>query len=308
MAEKVLLIENNEEYLKKAKDFLEKDGYEVLETDIREAFLNLGKESPDIIVLNLKDEQEEAFEFCGKVKSERFFSLIPIIVYTDNNDLDTKIRFLKIGVDDFLVRPFELKELSIRVGSVIDRFRQSRDSNPLTGLPGNISIADEIRERIAKGGKFAVCYLDLDNFKAYNDRYGYEKGDDIIKFMASIVNNVLDKNGSRQDFFGHIGGDDFILVTEPEKMEKLSLEIIDEFEKDIMSYYNKEDRDNGYITVRNRRGQIQLFPIMTISIGIAHNDKRDLYNPIQVSEIATELKEYAKTKRGSNIAIDRRAT
>lgn len=307
MAEKVLLVENDNGFLCELTDFLKKNNYEVARSGVNEALEKLEKEKPDIILLGVYGIEKEALEFCDKIKADRFYFLLPVVVYTKNDDIGTKKDFLNKDVDDFMVKPFTLDELLMRIQSVIRRLRQTRDSNPLTGLPGNISISGEIKKRIANSEKFAVCYVDLDNFKAYNDRYGYEKGDDVLKFLAGTINNVLKASGDKKNFLGHIGGDDFIVITEISKMEKISNEIMDGFEKEIINFYNNEDRAKGYITVKNRRGQIQLLPIMSISIGIAHNTKRKLYNVVQVSEIAAELKEYAKAKKGSNVAIDRRA-
>lgn len=307
MTEKVLLVENDNSFSGELADFLKKNNYEIARSGVNEAMENLEKEKPDIILLGVCSVEKEALEFCDKIKIDRFYFLLPVIVYAKNDDINTKRDFLNKDVDDFLVKPFDLNELLMRMQSVIRRLRQTRDSNPLTGLPGNISISGEIKKRIANDEKFAVCYVDLDNFKAYNDRYGYEKGDDVLKFLAGTINNTLKVNGNKKDFLGHIGGDDFIVITEIPKMEKISNEIIDSFEKEIINFYNKEDKAKGYITIKNRRGQIQLLPIMSISIGIAHNTKRKLHNVVQVSEIAAELKEYAKAKKGSNVAIDRRA-
>lgn len=302
--EKILLVHGDEEI----KQFLSNDGFDVFSTTLENIFSALEENNPDILIANIDGIEDKVLRLCEEIKSKRLFSLLPALVYSKNDDLKIKFNFFNsAGVDDFLVYPFELKELSIRARAIIKRFTQAKDSNPLTGLPGNISIAEEIKKRIADGGKFAVFYIDLDNFKAYNDRYGYEKGDEIIKFLAKTAADALDAYGGKSDFLGHIGGDDFILVTEPSKMNEVAARVIEKFEKGINGFYCEEDGLKGYITVQNRRGQIQLFPVMTISIGIAHNSKRTLSNPVQVSEIATELKEYAKTKKGSNIAVDRRS-
>lgn len=312
MPAKILLVDNDSDLSSQLTDFLEKNDYEVIHSGINDALENLDKKLPDMILLNIYGIEKEALDFCRKIKTDRFNFLLPVIVYTKSNDLGQKRDFLNTDVDDLIVSPFELSELLMRIQSVIRRVRQTKDSNPLTGLPGNVSITEEIKRRIANDEKFAVCYVDLDNFKAYNDRYGYEKGDEVIKFLAKTINEVLKTKENKKDFLGHIGGDDFIVITDISStdisiMETISNEIISGFEKNIINFYNNEDKEKGYITVKNRRGQVQLLPIMSISIGIAHNTKRNLYNAVQVSEIVAELKEYAKTKKGSNVAIDRRA-
>jgi GGDEF domain-containing protein len=180
------------------------------------------------------------------------------------------------------------------------------DASPLTGLPGNRAIEETIAARIAADSRFAVCYVDLDDFKAYNDRYGFFAGSEVIKMTTEVILEAIENYGTSDDFTGHIGGDDFLVVTEMERAPLISQEIIRLFDLRIPEQYEPEDRERGCIISTDRKGQINSFPIMTISIAIVHNTYRKLDHPGKVAQIAAELKKYAKSIDGSNLVFDRR--
>jgi diguanylate cyclase (GGDEF)-like protein len=173
-------------------------------------------------------------------------------------------------------------------------------------LPGNLAIEAELRRRIAAGEPFAVLYLDLDNFKAFNDVYGFTHGDEAIQLVASSAVDAVRRRGTAQDFVGHIGGDDFIIVTLPERAEEIAREIIDMFDRDIRKLYNAQDLRQGYIETRDRRGTLNRYPIMSLSIAIVSNEQRSLDNYAQIGEAAAELKRYAKSIGGSVYVKDKR--
>jgi len=180
------------------------------------------------------------------------------------------------------------------------------DASPLTRLPGGVAIENILRKRINAKTPLAFCLIDMDNFKAFNDRYGYARGSEVIKALGNIVENVVKKYGKEEDFVGHIGGDDFVVITVPERYPKICSEIITEFDSAIVHFYDLEDRKAGYIIGKTRQGQEMKFPIMTISIAVVTNQQRELIDPVQVGEIAAELKEYAKSIHGSIYVVDKR--
>ncbi len=180
------------------------------------------------------------------------------------------------------------------------------DASPLTRLPGGIAIENVLKKRIDSNHPLAFCVLDLDNFKAFNDRYGYANGSEVIKETAKIIENVVKSNGSFDDFIGHVGGDDFVVITTPEYMRTISSEIISQFDKRIPDFYDQEERARGYIFGKTRQGIKMEFPIMSISIAIVTNEHRTLTNPLEASEIAAELKDYAKSIPKSVFVVDKR--
>ncbi len=205
----------------------------------------------------------------------------------------------------------ELGELADAVKEMIQRLahleKMSLDANPLTRLPGGIAIEEILKERLQSGQQLAFCLLDLDNFKSFNDRYGYAKGNEIIRETAKIIETSVEKYGAISDFVGHIGGDDFALITTPENHKAICDNIIREFDRRVVTFYDTEDAENGYIIGKTRQNQEMKFPIMTISIAVVTNhDGKSQSNHVKIGEIAAELKEYAKSVPGSVCVVNRR--
>lgn len=180
------------------------------------------------------------------------------------------------------------------------------DASPLTRLPGGVAIENVLRKRINSKAPLAFCLVDMDNFKAFNDRYGYARGSEVIKALGNIIEKVVRTYGREEDFIGHIGGDDFVIITVPERYSKICNDIISEFDRTIVNFYDPDDRKRGYIMGKTRQGIEMKFPILTISIAVVTNQQRELVDPVQVGEIAAELKEYAKSIAGSVYVVDKR--
>ena len=182
----------------------------------------------------------------------------------------------------------------------------AHNSNPLTGLPGNLVIEEHLRRLLAKDSAFAVLYIDLNNFKAYNDKYGFEKGDKVLLMTAETLSRSLAREGQGEDFVGHIGGDDFIVITAPERAERIARAIIEIFDAEIQSAYSAEDLARGSIQVKNRKGKMESFPITSIAVAGLTNQYKKFNNYWEIPEVAAELKKVAKQQRGSGFVFDRR--
>lgn len=200
---------------------------------------------------------------------------------------------LSLAFNEMAVRLMELEEIYM-------------DSSPLTRLPGGIAIENTVKKCIEYKEPFAFCMMDLDNFKPFNDRYGYSRGNSVIKNTAKIILECSEEMGTKSDFVGHIGGDDFALITTPGKFKDICNKVIKRFDKEIPDFYNPEDKEKGYILSKNRQGKKLTFPIMAISISAVNSEKSYMENYIQVGEIVAELKKYAKSFQKSNLVIDRR--
>jgi diguanylate cyclase (GGDEF)-like protein len=180
------------------------------------------------------------------------------------------------------------------------------DANPLTRLPGSVAIENVLNKRLKEETPLAFCQLDLSHFKAFNDRYGYARGNEVIQATAKIVTEGVKAQEEEGAFVGHIGGDDFVMITSPENCEKVCLAIIHSFDKIVLDFYDLEDRQRGYIQGETRQGQKVSFPIMTLAIAVVTNQQRKLQNHVQVGEIAAEMKKYAKSFSHSIYVVDRR--
>lgn len=304
---KILIIDDTELMVKLTTDILSQKGYDVVSaSNGLDGIKMVAAEKPDLVLLDLVMPGIDGFEVCKLLRDDESNHLMPIIMLTAQGNEDDKLAGLELGADDYITKPFNPRELISRVNNTLLRIDRNRWANPLTGLPGNTEIQSEINHRIIKELKFSVLYLDVDNFKAYNDVYGFARGDRGIKLLADIITDAVRNFGFQGDFTGHIGGDDFVVITTPEYAEILCENIIREFGEKIPELYSDEDRQAGFITTRSRRGEITLYPIMTISIAIVTNEIRELYSHIQVGEIAAELKKKAKSIQGSVYLKDKR--
>lgn len=204
----------------------------------------------------------------------------------------------------------ELGDLAAGLGVMAKKLKNYEqlclDASPLTRLPGNIAIERALNDRLRAGEKFALCYVDLDNFKAYNDRYGYAKGSEIIKATGEILYESCRRYGRVDDFVGHIGGDDFVLITSPELVPAVCGAVIKDFDRMIPGYYKARDLELGYIEAIDRYGIQRQFPIMTLSIAVVSDDKRQISSPQEIAQVACEIKDFVKALPGSNYLIDRR--
>jgi len=296
--------------LKLMQAALEKEGFEVRTAcDGQEALEAIRAEPPDIAVVDLWMPRKDGFSVCRELKADPGLQHLPVVILSAAGGVENRIQGLDSGADDFLTKPFSVEELIARIRMILRRMRQGLDANPLTHLPGNVMIENRISQAVASQGPFAVLYLDLNDFKAYNDRFGYDAGDRVIRATARLLVDAVRELGQGTDFLGHIGGDDFIIVSHPDRMETLCRRVVSEFDRLSPSFYSEEDRARGKILARDRQGRLTDHPLLSISIGVCHNGRRRLDSYAQVSQICAELKEFAKLqdKAGSRFVIDRRA-
>lgn len=309
MARRKILVVDDEKYVVElVKDILESAGYRVIPAyNAKEALEKVYAESPDLILLDILMPKVDGYQVCREIRGDILLSNIPIIMLTVKGAEKDEIKGLGIGADDYIIKPFRPGVLLARVKMVLKRTLRGLEANPLTRLPGNTAIIGEIEERIEGDRLFAVLFFDLDNFKAFNDRYSFELGDKVIQETARIIIKHMKELGNPDDFIGHIGGDDFIAITTPDKVDSMCSAIIKSFDKEILKFYSSKDRAKGYITGKDRQGKINRFPIMSITIGVVTNTKRKFGHRGQVAAVGAELKKYAKSLEGSNYVIDRRA-
>ena len=283
--------------------------YQVLEVDNGIQVLELVQNNDiDCIVMALVLPLLDGLKTTHDIKSNFTTYHIPIILLMDEVVPELLVQAVQMGADDFMCRPVEASDLKARVFMNIRRAERDQNANPLTRLPGNAIINRTVMQRLKV--PLAVLYVDLDNFKAYNDKYGFNKGDDVIMFTAEVLSFVTKNKGNPGDFVGHIGGDDFVVITSPDRAEALAKDICTSFDAQAASFYSDEDRGSGKIIVTDRQGALREFSLVSLSIGIVSNEKKELTSMLQIAEIAAELKHYAKTKPsgelGSNFVKDRR--
>jgi diguanylate cyclase (GGDEF)-like protein len=306
---KVLVADDDDDLRQLIHESLPKHKYEVYQaSDGPETWEVVRNLRPDIVILDILMPGLDGLDICRNMRANQQTRHIPVIMLTAKVQLKDKLKGIECGADDYITKPFDPMELQARIAIHLRRYFRESDMSPVTQLPGSKAIEGALASRIEEGAKFAVCYVDLDDFKAFNDYYGFHAGSEVIRMTGELLAEAVREYGAEGDFLGHIGGDDFIILTSVDTAERLCSAIIEKFDDRIRSYYRPEDVEQGFIVSTDRRGHTMTFPIMTVSISVVHNENRNLTDPDQIGRIAAELKKYAKDLEGSVCVVDRRTT
>ena len=260
---------------------------------------------PRMVIFDALASLDRAADACRRLKADSFTGVIPSVILV-RDDVTVLERAFAVGADEVLTTQTSPQEIAARLDGLIRRADRDLYVHPSTRLPGPPGIEAEISRRLTTPDTFAVCYADLDHFKEYNDRYSYFDGDRVIRILAKILHDVVKGVCGENGFVGHIGGDDFIFIIPATAIAETCQEIISIFDCLVPFQYSEQDRRAGYYFGKDRRGQLHRVPLMTVSIGIVTNERRHFTHPGQVSELATEMKSYAKTLPGSVFVVDRR--
>ncbi len=271
----------------------------------QELFERTNRAFPACLVLNAAGDPEEVLAICARMKADPFTAIVPVGLLVPDEPADLPTRGLEAGADEVLRSGASDREKILRLDLLMRRAARDVSVHPTTRLPGTTQIERDIARRLAKGDKFAFCYADLDHFKEFNDRYGYNRGDRVILLVSKILRDMV-RALAPGGFVGHIGGDDFTFSVPLEFLETTCDEIIQLFDELIPYQYSEEDRRTGYFLGKDRRGSLHRIPLMTISIGVVTNLVPELTHTAQVSERAAEMKNYAKSFPGSVYVVDRR--
>ncbi len=264
------------------------------------------KNIPFLIIINEDAIEINVIDVCRKIRNDEDNQITPIIVVSSKTDRTHRLNVLKESVEYFIKKPVDPDYLCYTIRNLNRLLNINRRISALTGLPGNVQIHAELKKRISNKGEFSVLYLDLDNFKAYNDVYGFLKGDEIIEFTAQTILKCTHSIFPDGSFLGHIGGDDFIAIVPSIEVDEICQAIIATFDKEVTKFFTEEDLERGYLEVANRRGVIEQFPLTSISIGVVIGEKGRFSNILEIGEVGAQVKHVAKSIMGSSYAIDRR--
>ena len=264
------------------------------------------KNIPSLIVINEDAVDVDVVKLCRKIRKDENNMITPVIVVSSNSSRMHRMEILNEAVEYFIKKPVDEGYLYYTVKNLTRLLAINRRVSPLTGLPGNVQIQAELKKHLMKQEEFSVMCLDLDNFKAYNDEYGFLKGDEVIKYTANVITKCIHNDFNQIGFVGHIGGDDFIAIVPYKDTEALCQQIIARFDKGIKSFYNEADIENGYIEIANRKGIVEKFPLVSISIAVVVADKNRFDNILEIGDVSAQVKHAVKSVLGSSYAIDRR--
>jgi diguanylate cyclase (GGDEF)-like protein len=260
---------------------------------------------PRFVVFDGRGETEDALAACGRLKRDSYTGVVPAVFLCGADDVALADAF-GAGADEVISGLTSTQSMRCRMSALLNRSDRDLGVHPSTRLPGATAIEAEIKRRLATPQTFAVCYADLDHFKEFNDRYSYNQGDRVIRILAMILHHVVKGMCGENGFVGHIGGDDFIFIIPYPAITETCEEIISTFDLLIQYQYSEADRRAGYFFGKDRRGVLDRVPLMTLSIGVVTNAQRPLKEARQISQLATEMKSYAKTLTGSVYSVDRR--
>jgi PleD family two-component response regulator len=303
-----ILIADDEPHIRQILRFtLERAGYQVyLAADGEDALKQAAELKPNLVLLDVMMPKVDGYEVCRKMRQDFSLNQIPVIMLSARGEQRDRVAGLEGGANDYLVKPYSNEELLLRVKNVLEWNIRQKEANPLTGLPGNTAIEREMIARIAQKKQFAFLYIDIDNFKGFNDYYGYQKGDEIIGFLADILRRTIDKLGGKDDFIGHVGGDDFVLVASPSRAEIMAQYVVDEFDRGSLMKLDPKDVKRGYLEIRDRQGELKKIPVMAVTIALVKSTDNQIEHFAEVNDIATSLKEYGKRIEGSVVVKERR--
>jgi diguanylate cyclase (GGDEF)-like protein len=304
-----LLVVDDDPFIARLLEIeLKAAGYEIRVASDGVQALEIAQERcPDMVLADVMMPNMDGFELTRRLRQDPRTSAVSIIMLTARGLSADKLEGFAIGADDYIVKPFDTPELLARIRGVLRRSRDMRSQSPLTGLPGNVRIEEEIDTRVEEGQPFAILYADLDHFKAFNDHYGFMRGDDAIQSTARMIEEVARDLTGNDAFVGHVGGDDFVIVVRPEVASLVAQGIVERFDRAVPDLYDAQDRERGFVEVTNRRGELQRFPLLTVSIGVATTEKRMFQHYAEAVAVATEMKQYTKGSEGSSWAMDRRS-
>jgi diguanylate cyclase (GGDEF)-like protein len=305
-----LLVVDDDPFIARLLEIeLKAAGYDVrVASDGQQALSAAQERPPQLVLADVMMPNMDGFELTRQLRQDPRTATVSVIMLTARGLSADKLEGFAIGADDYIVKPFDTPELLARIRGVLNRASDTRSLSPMTGLAGNVAIEDEIEGLVSRAEPFSVLYVDLDRFKAYNDRYGFLRGDEAIRETGRVIGEAARQVVGTETFVGHAGGDDFVIVVPPELSTAVAQQIVQSFDELAPALYDLDDRTNGYIEITNRRGDLQRFPLLTLSIGIASTEKRMFRHYAEAITVAMEMKQYTKETGASSWSIDRRSS
>ena len=302
----LLYADDNEDMRNMVRALLSAAGHEIgLVPDGPSALEALQQREPDLLILDVAMPGLSGFDVCRLVKSNPFTSRIPVLMLTAEGEVERKIEGFEAGADDYLSKPFDPRELRARVTSLLRLVRREADRNPTSGLPGGRAIEDEIGVRVRNGEAFAVCYIDLDNFKAFADTFGFSLADQVIRKTGGAIASAVESVGGARHFVGHIGGDDFLVVTTEEAAPSIAGASARHFREAIAPVVGPEVMARGTFHGVDRDGTVREFPIACLSVAVLVVDPQRWTSLAHLGAVAAEVKRRAKQRGAGTVVVER---
>lgn len=301
--QRILVAEDDPELANLLHQILSGHGFEVLLAQNGDEVVRMAQEqAPDLLLVDLMMPLMDGLEAIRQLRNDTRTAHLPMIIQTARSDPKEVVSGFESGADDYITKPYDYDAMIARIRGHLRRAAQLPVRNPLTNLPGNVLLHAELEHHLTNNDRFALMYIDLDNFKAFNDAYGFARGDRALHMLADMLVAVV----PQEDFIGHVGGDDFVVIHPGQQVEELCQELIATFDTQVRALYDEEDLARGYLQGLDRQGVMRRFGLLSISIAVVSTYYRSFASVEDMSKVAAELKAVAKLTPGSSYEIDRR--
>ncbi len=291
---RLLIVEDDFDISNMLRIYFDSQGYEtIIATRGEEALDVCRRKLPNLVILDIMLPDINGYEVCRSLRSNLRTKHMPIIFLTQKDERSDQIAGLEMGADDYITKPFDLQLLLLRVEGALRRAGILSLTSPVTGLPSSKLIEEQLREIMRRKG-WSVLYIGINYINGFNDVYGFVAGDDVLRFMAMLLTEVVDETGSGADFIGHIGGDQFIIISNPDVSPKIKSRLQQRFDDEVQTFYNFKDRELGYILVEDGRGGKQRVPLMSVAVGLIHHDTAPFADIREITEVAAEARRRAQ--------------
>lgn len=288
--ERILIVEDDGDIATMLQIYFQSLGYAVLIAGRGQEALEMGRRNlPHVVILDIRLPDIDGYEVCRQLRANLRTSHIPILFLTQKDDRSDKIAGLELGADDYITKPFDIEELRLRLQNALRRAAYESLTSPVTGLPSSRLIEDQLK-RLLRGSGWGLLYIGIRHFAPFVDVYGFVAGDDVLRFTAMLLTEIVNEMGTPQDFIGHVGGDDFIAITQTERAEPLREQIIARFKKGIEAFYSFQDRESGGLSVAGADGQPRIEPLMSLAVGLITDKTLPFSDIREITEVAAEAR------------------
>ena len=289
----LLIVEDDSDISSMLQIYFESQGYESISVARGEEALEICRQKlPNLVILDILLPDIDGYEVCRQLRGNLRTSHIPIIFLTQKDERSDQIAGLELGADDYITKPFDLQLLMLRVDGALRRAGWLSLTSPVTGLPSSKLIEEQLRQ-ILRSHDWAVLYIGINEIEAFNGSYGFIAGDDVLRFAAMLLSEVVDDEGAGSEFIGHIGNDDFIIISTPEAAPRIQMRLRERFDAEVEAFYNFKDRERGYIEIASADGQRSKAPLMSLAVGLVRHDAAPFADIREITEVAAEARSLA---------------
>jgi PleD family two-component response regulator len=292
---RILVVEDDFDISNLLRIYFDSQGYEVIVAAKGKEALDLCRRSqPNVIILDIQLPDIDGYEVCRRLRGNLRTSHIPILFLTQRDERSDKIAGLELGADDYITKPFDIEELKLRVQNAIKRAQWENLTNPTTGLPSGKLIEEQLR-RLMRRQEWAILYVGINYIEGFSEAYGFVAGDDVFRFASMVLNDGIEEQGTSDDFIGHVGADDFLIITDKEHAGPIKEYVTQRFKDEVGTFYSFRDRERGHILIGGDEGSEKQIPLMSLAVGVVTSDTARFADIREITEIAAaERRKYVE--------------